>query len=57
MRWSRTLMGYHVGSPMGDLSFSTRDSAYAMPKCVVVGPDDFDWEGDDAAKPHGAGDF
>ena len=39
-------MGYHVGSPMGDLSFSTRDSAFAMPKCVVVGPDDFDWQGD-----------
>jgi glycogen operon protein len=31
---------------MGDLSFSTRDSAFAVPKCVVVGPDDFDWQGD-----------
>ncbi len=46
IRWSRTLMGYHVGSPMGDLSFSTRDSAYAMPKSVVLGADDFDWEDD-----------
>ncbi|MCB1330738.1 MAG: glycogen debranching protein GlgX, partial [Maritimibacter sp.] len=46
VRWSRTLMGYHVGSPMGDLSFSTRDSAYAMPKGVVVGKDNFDWDGD-----------
>ena len=47
IRWSRTLMGYHVGSPMGDLSFSTRDSAHAMPKSVVVGRDDFDWEDDE----------
>ena len=46
LRWSRALMGYHVGSPMGDLSFSTRDSAFAIPKCVVLGPDDFDWKGD-----------
>jgi len=46
LKWSRTLMGYHIGSPMGDLSFSTRDSAFAMPKSVVVGRDDFDWQGD-----------
>jgi len=45
LRWSKALMGYHIGSPMGDLSFSTRDSAFAVPKCVVVGPDDFDWQG------------
>lgn len=45
-RWSRSLMGYHVGSPLGDLSFSTRDSAFAVPKCVVVGDDGFDWQGD-----------
>ncbi len=46
IRWSRALMGYHVGSPMGDLSLSTRDSAFAMPKCVVMGEDPFDWQGD-----------
>ncbi len=46
LRWSKALMGYHVGSPMGDLSFSTRDSAFAVPKCVITGPDDFDWQGD-----------
>ena len=46
LRWSKALMGYHVGSPLGDLSFSTRDSAFAVPKCVVVGPDGFDWQGD-----------
>jgi glycogen operon protein len=46
LRWSKSLMGYHVGSPMGDLSFSTRDSAFAVPKCIVVGADEFDWQGD-----------
>lgn len=52
---SDALMGYKVGSPRGDLSFDTRDSAFAMPKSVVVGPDSgphseqgFDW-GDDVA--------
>ena len=48
LRWSKALMGYHVGSPLGDLSFSTRDSAFAIPKCVVVGDDGFDWRGDSA---------
>ncbi len=46
LRWSKALMGYHVGSPLGDLSFSTRDSAFAIPKCVVEGDDGFDWQGD-----------
>lgn len=51
LRWSKALMGYHVGSPLGDASFSTRDSAFAMPKCVVVGADRFDW-GDDRSPEH-----
>jgi glycogen operon protein len=45
LRWSDALMGYRVGSPRGDLSFDARDSAFAMPKSVVVGSD-FDWEDD-----------
>lgn len=36
LRWSDTLMGYRIGSPRADLSFDTRDSAFAVPKCVVV---------------------
>ncbi len=36
LRWSDAVMGYKVGSPRGDLSFDTRDSAFAMPKSVVV---------------------
>ncbi|QYK40084.1 MAG: glycogen debranching protein GlgX [Paracoccaceae bacterium] len=36
LRWSDALMGYRIGSPRGDLSFDTRDSAFAVPKSVVV---------------------
>jgi isoamylase len=46
LRWSDALMGYKVGSPRGDLSFDTRDSAFAMPKSVVIDPA-FHW-GEDA---------
>ncbi|MDZ4093619.1 MAG: glycogen debranching protein GlgX [Paracoccaceae bacterium] len=45
LKWSDALMGYKVGSPRGDLSCDTRDSAFAMPKSVVVDPG-FNW-GDD----------
>lgn len=45
LRWSDALMGYKPGSPRGDLSFDTRDSAFAMPKSVVV-DGAFDWEDD-----------
>ena len=46
LKWSDAVMGYRVGSPRGDLSLDTRDSAFAVPKAVVVDPS-FDW-GDDA---------
>jgi isoamylase len=36
---------YDSGSTELDLSFSTKDDAASMPKCVVVS-DDFDWRGD-----------
>ncbi|HEX8446385.1 MAG TPA: glycogen debranching protein GlgX [Sphingomonas sp.] len=42
IRWTDALHGYRVGSPRGDLSFDRRDSAPAMPKCVVVA-NNFDW--------------
>lgn len=45
LRWSDALMGYKVGSARGDHSFDIRDSAFAVPKSVVVDPS-FDW-GDD----------
>ena len=47
LRWSDALMGYRVGSPRGDLTFDTRDNAFAMPKSVVV-DGYFDWQGDRA---------
>ncbi len=50
LRWSDALMGYKVGSPRADLSFDTRDSAFAMPKSVVIDPA-FQW-GDDAPPLH-----
>jgi glycogen operon protein len=45
VRWSDALMGYRVGAAKADLSFDTRDSAFAVPKSVVVDPT-FQW-GDD----------
>jgi len=38
-------LAYDPNSPDRDLSFSTRDDAAYMPKCIVV-DDDFDWRGD-----------
>lgn len=37
LRWSDTLFGYRLSSRRADLSLDRRDSAPAMPKCVVVG--------------------
>ncbi len=45
LRWSDALMGYRIGSPRMDLSFDTRDSAFAVPKSVVADPG-FVWDGD-----------
>ncbi|SIT86667.1 glycogen debranching protein GlgX [Pontibaca methylaminivorans] len=38
LRWHDALFGYRVGHRDGDLSFDRRDSAFVMPKCVVVDP-------------------
>ncbi len=45
IRWTNALMGYRVGGPKSDLGFDPRDSAFAMPKCVIVDPG-FDWDED-----------
>jgi glycogen operon protein len=47
IRWSDELFGYTIGDPAVDLSQDQRDSAGAMPKCVVADPA-FTW-GDDRA--------
>jgi isoamylase len=49
LRWSDALMGYKIGSPRGDLSYDTRDSAFAVPKSVVVDPS-FNWGSDRAPR-------
>ncbi len=36
LRWHDALFGYRIGHRDGDLSFDRRDSAFVMPKCVVV---------------------
>ena len=36
LRWHDACYGYRVGSPREDLSFDRRDSAFVMPKCMVV---------------------
>ena len=43
--WSDALMGYRVGSRRADMSFDRRDSAFAVPKSVVVDPV-FSWGND-----------
>lgn len=45
IKWSDAHYGYIANSPREDLSFDRRDSAFAMPKCVVV-DEAFSWEGD-----------
>jgi isoamylase len=45
LKWSDAVMGYRVGSPRADLSFDTRDSAFAVPKSVVVDPS-YHWGAD-----------
>jgi glycogen operon protein len=42
VQWDHALFGYTIGSPDGDLSFDTRDSAPFIPKSVVVDPN-FPW--------------
>ena len=49
LKWSDAMMGYKVGSNRADLSFDTRDSAFAVPKSVVVDPS-FNWGQDRAPR-------
>lgn len=51
--WSDALYGYRTGSAQADLSFDRRDSAFAMPKALVVAPGPA-WVGAAGAKPRHA---
>ena len=44
-RWSDALFAYNTGAKTLDLTYSTRDSARFMPKCVVEDPS-FNWGND-----------
>lgn len=44
-RWADALFGYRVHSSRSDLSIDKRDSAPAVPKCVVI-DEAFDWSRD-----------
>src|SRR5690606_11758848 len=47
VRWSDALYGYRYQSQRADLSFERRNSAAAVPKCVVTDTT-FDWHNDKA---------
>ncbi|MFN3845756.1 MAG: glycogen debranching protein GlgX [Paracoccaceae bacterium] len=49
LRWSDAVMGYKIGSARGDLSYDTRDSAFAVPKAVVIDTS-FTWGNDTAPR-------
>ncbi|MFT4149595.1 MAG: glycogen debranching protein GlgX [Paracoccaceae bacterium] len=51
LKWSDALMGYKVGSPRADLSYDTRDSAFAVPKSVVADTS-FNWGDDRPPRVH-----
>lgn len=38
IHWHDAVFGYRIGHPREDLSLDRRDSAFVMPKCVVVDP-------------------
>ena len=38
IKWHDASFGYRVGSPRGDLLPDRRDSAFVIPKCVVIDP-------------------
>ena len=40
---NNAMLGYRVGDPRQDLSFSRLNSAPYVPKCVVCADDDYDW--------------
>jgi isoamylase len=44
--WAAETFGYTFGHPEGDLVIDHRDSAWCLPKCVVVNPN-FDWTDDE----------
>ncbi|EJG2191274.1 MULTISPECIES: glycogen debranching protein GlgX [Klebsiella] len=46
VEWNDAHFGYELGHEESDLSFDSRDSAPYTPKCKVIDPDAFDWQGE-----------
>ena len=46
VEWNDEHFGYELGHEESDLSFDSRDSAPYTPKCKVIDPDAFDWQGE-----------
>lgn len=38
LRWHDAAFGYYIGHPREDLSMDRRNSAFVMPKCIVIDP-------------------
>jgi glycogen operon protein len=55
IEWNDAHFGYELGHEEKDLSFDTRDSAPFTPKCKVVDPDAFDWQGEN--RPHSLAEY
>jgi isoamylase len=54
IRWHPAVFGYRIGHPQGDLSMDRRDSAFVMPKSMVVDPA-HTWGNDVRPRSRGAG--
>ncbi|WP_293794121.1 glycogen debranching protein GlgX [uncultured Pantoea sp.] len=50
LQWDESHFAYDLLHEDKDLSFDTRDSAPFTPKCVVIDPNEFDWQ--DANRPN-----
>ncbi len=50
LHWDESHFAYDLLHEDKDLSFDTRDSAPFTPKCVVIDPNEFDWQ--DANRPN-----
>lgn len=53
VEWNDAHFGYELGHEESDLSFDSRDSAPYTPKCKVIDPDAFDWQGKTVPMSHG----
>ncbi len=46
VEWSQAQFAYKLDAEEKDMSFDETDSAQSMPKCRVIDPSSYDWQGD-----------